>query len=589
MKKEKKRTAERKIRPEVFSRTVAATPGPAAFRLQWWHYGVALLLSIFAALEVYGPALHGEFLFDDSYLPFLVPDVADLPLRSWLGVRPVLMFSYWLNYQSSGLNPYPYHVVNVLLHAVNALLIWIIVRRYLTWVSEKGEYNNLLAAFAGLLFLLHPVQAESVAYVTGRSETLSIFFFLSALAVYVHRKSDSIGWVRAAAVITLFGIACTVKEHAIALLALLALTDYYFTTRFRLEGMRRNWRLYAPILITGVVAAGFVMNHLRTAESAGFRLKEFTWYQYLFTQFRSIWLYLRLYVLPFAQNGDYQMSVSRTILEHGAIFGLVGLVALAVLAWRFRREYALASFGFFGFLLLLAPTSSIVPIRDVAAERRLYLPFVCLLLITVDFLRRWKYSKTALIGLMAAVSAGAAILTYQRSHVWSTALAFWQDNTAKSPHNSRAWFQLAYAQWQAGQCNEAVTNYERVSKMMAPRDDLMIDWAYALECAGRPDDAVAKLRQAAQATPTAHIFATIGMIQGKRGKAQESLDALAAAEKLNAKFDMLYVYRGNVLLTTGDRTGAINEYKRALAVNPRNQPAREALAAAQSRFAPQTR
>jgi protein O-mannosyl-transferase len=586
MKKEKNRTrAENPPDPRFGPAAVktqerkpvaAAMPIPGG--IQWWHYAVAVLISAIVAFYAYAPALRGEFLFDDSYLPFLNPEVADAPLRAWLGVRPFLMISYWLNYQSSGLEPYAYHVVNVVLHALNAVLAWVIVRRYLTWADSKNPFNGLLAVFAGLLFLLHPVQTESVAYVASRSETMSVFFLLAALAVFACRSTKNVGWTRALPVIVLFGIACTVKEHTVVLPAVLALTDYYFTTPFRMEGIRKNWRLYIPIAIIGAAGVLAVVKVLQSALTAGFRVKEFTWYQYLFTQFRSIWLYLRLYVFPVEQNGDYDMAVSRTIFDNGAILGLTGLLALAVLAWRYRRQYPLASFGFFGFLLLLAPTSSVVPIRDVAAERRLYLPFICLLLITVGFLRRWPYSRTALAGLTAAVSLAAGVATYQRSEVWSSALAFWQDNAKKSPHNSRAWFQLAYAQWQAGQCNESVSTYNKVSQLQPINDELRIDWAFALECAGKLDDAVAKLRQA---TPTAHTLATIGMMYGKRAKAQEALDALAAAEKLDPAFDMTYAYRGNVLMSLGNAAGAIAEYNRALALNPRNTSARQALAVAQ--------
>jgi protein O-mannosyl-transferase len=597
MKKEKNRTrAEKaadprlgpaKTAPSRSSTATAAAEGPPG-RVQWWHYAAALMLSSMTALWVYGPAIRGEFLFDDSYLPFLVPNIAEGPLRAWLGVRPFLMISYWLNYQSSGLDPYPYHLVNVLLHAANGVLVWMIVRRYLNWVDAKSELNSLLAVFAGLLFLLHPVQTESVAYVASRSETLSVFFVLAALAAFAY-KGETIGWVRSLVVLLLFGAACVSKEHAVALAPLLLLTDWYFTTPFRFEGIRRNWRLYAPMLAGAGAAVLVVLWMLSSAQSAGFRIKEFTWYQYFFTQFRSVWLYLRLYLFPVDQNGDYDMAVSRTIFDQGAIFGLIGLAILAALAWRYRREYPLASFGFFGFLLLLAPTSSVVPIKDVAAERRLYLPFICLLLITVGFLRRWPYSRMALVGLIGGVSLAAGAATYQRNHVWSSALAFWEDTTQKSPKNSRAWFQLAYAQWHAGQCQQAVATYERVSTMRPVENDLLIDWAFALDCAARPDDAVAKLEQAAKSGPTAHIYATIGMIHGKRGRAQEALEALAAAEKLDPRFDMTYLYRGNVLLSTGKVQEAINEYGRALAINPRNDTARQALALAQQRLQTQAR
>ena len=451
------------------------------------------------------------------------------------------------------------------------------------WVGESGWRREVLAAFAGALFLLHPVQTESVAYVASRSEAMSVFFFLSAFAVFAYRPSDAISWPRMVVVLLLYGAACTVKEHTTVLPALLLLADYYFVTPFRFTAIRSNAKLYGVIGAGAIAGVAAVASMLSRANSAGFQIKDFTWYEYLFTQFRVIWLYLRLYVAPFAQNGDYEFSISRSILDGGSIFGLLGLLALAVLAWRYRREFPLASFGYFGFLILLAPTSSVVPIRDVAVERRLYLPFICLLLITVDLLRRWKVARTPLIVALTSVSVLAAGLSYQRNHVWGSALAFWEDTSAKSPSNSRALFQYAYAQWQNGQCSDAAGNYERVSKMRPTDDTLLIDWALALECLNRTDDAVAKLRDAIKINPTAHAYALIGMVYGKRGRADEALEALATAEKLDPNFEMTYVYRGNVYATTGQMPLAIAEYQRAVTLNPSNTTAQQALAMAQSR------
>ena len=321
--------------------------------------------------------------------------------------------------------------------------------------------RETLAVFAAALFLLHPVQTESVAYVASRSETLSVFFFLAAFAVFIYRETTTVTTPRTLAILVLFVLACASKEHAAVLPALLMLTDYYFITPFRLAGIRRNARLYAPIAIAGVAGVAFVFTILQRATTAGFGIKEFTWYEYLFTQFKVIWLYLRLYIAPYGLNGDYEYPVSHNLLEPGSILGLVGLLALAVLAWRFRREYPLASFGYFGFLILLAPTSSVVPIKDVAVERRLYLPFICLLLITVDFIRRWNASRGLVAGALTAVCAVAAVASYQRNQVWGSALAFWQDTAAKSPTNARAQFQLAYAQWQNGQSSRPLPPTKR--------------------------------------------------------------------------------------------------------------------------------
>jgi tetratricopeptide (TPR) repeat protein len=128
-----------------------------------------------------------------------------------------------------------------------------------------------------------------------------------------------------------------------------------------------------------------------------------------------------------------------------------------------------------------------------------------------------------------------------------------------------------------------VANYERVSKLQAPDDRLLIDWALALDCVNRPDEAVTKIREAMAARPTAHGYSQIGMIYGKRGRTDEALEALAAAEKLDGRFEMTYVYRGNILLSRGEMPQAAAEYQRALSINPGNAQAQQGLALTQSR------
>src|SRR5258708_21628726 len=365
--------------------TVSGTPpkktkreDPQPFRLQWWHYGLMLLGVVLIAFEIYGPALDGPFVLDDIYLPFMNPALANRPLQAWINVRPLLMLSFYANFKMHGTEPYYYHWLNVLIHALNSILAYLIVRKMLDWVGEKGTRREILAAFAGAVFLTHPVQTESVSYVASRSEVLSIFFFLAAYAVFLYRRTEAINWTWSVAVLVLFGIAASTKEHAVTLPLLLLLTDYWFNPGFRLDGVKRNWRLYGLVLAGGAFGVFAVLTVLRYSPSAGFNLRDLHWYEYLFTQFRSICVYLRLFVLPVGQNLDYDVPISRTLFDQGAILFLILLVALAAAAWIYRRKFPLASFGFFGFLLLLAPTSSVVPIRDVLVAHRLHLPFICL-------------------------------------------------------------------------------------------------------------------------------------------------------------------------------------------------------------------
>jgi protein O-mannosyl-transferase len=462
-----------------------------------WHYLAALFGVVFLAFEIYRPAINGPFMFDDRYLPFFMPGYAEAPLSSWIaGVRPLLMFSYWVNFQIGQNDPYWYHAFNVAFHAGNAILVGLAVMKLLEWAGVAVGTRRVLAAFGGLLFLVHPIQTESVAYVASRSENLSVLLFNGAFTLFLYRRSVAASFRVAAAVLILFIAAAVTKEHAAVLPALLLLTDYFWNHPFTLEGIRKNWRLYAPIAAGLVFAGAFVASILRTADTAGFGLKDLRWYEYFFSQCRAIWVYLRMFVLPFGQNIDHEFAVSRSLLDPGAIAGLAGLLAATAAAWVFRKRYPLASYGWFAFLILIAPTSSFVPIRDLLVERRLYLPFIGLVLITCEFLRRWQVRQMGLIGALGAVLFVFSLAAYQRNQVWSDPVALWKDTAEKSPNKSRPRFQLAYAyHWNENRCPEASAEYEKAAQLEKPDYSLYVDWALALECANRPNEAMESCRK----------------------------------------------------------------------------------------------
>jgi len=557
------------------SRTVVVTPEP---RPQWWPYALTAFVALCAVFQVYGPALNGPFLLDDTYLPYGRPDLIYAPLRLWVsGLRPLLAFSFWLNFQQSGQETYGYHVTNVFLHLCNGFLIFLVLRKALSWV-ETGKWQlQVLPIFGAGLFLLHPLQTESVSYVASRSETLSLFFLLGAFTLFLYRKIAAVGWGTAAGVLVLFGAAVLVKEHTAVLPAVLLLTDYYWNPGFSLQGIRRNWKLYLPIAAGAAFAGVFVWRVLGGATSAGFHMKEFTWYQYFFTECRVIWHYLRLFLLPFDQNADYDIPTSHSITDHGAIFGLIALLAITVLAWIYRRRFPLASFGWLIFLLLLAPTSSFVPIRDPIAERRMYLPFIGLLLIALEFLRRWKTSKATLVSVLGVVLIFAGYFSYQRNQLWGDAVKLWTDTTAKSPRKLRPQFQLAYTLYRQQRCFDAAEAYAKAAKLETPNFDLLLDWALAYDCDAQVDRAIDKLKQAAALEANAHVYSQIGMEYGKTRRYAEALEALDMAKQLDPNFAMTYVYRGNVYESQHNVPQAEAEYKHALALDQHNLGAQDGL------------
>jgi len=550
-------------------RTAAVERKPG---MRWWIYPAAVAVALYLAFQVYAPALNGPFVFDDTYLPYHTPGFHNT-LGAWTtGVRPLLMFSYWVNYQFSQA-PFGFHVTNVLIHLLNSLLVFLIVGK----LAQRDSSDWLLPAFAAAVFLFHPIQTEAVAYVAGRSESLSVLFFLAAFAVFLYRRRPAVSWPSAIAVLILFGAAAASKEHTLVLPALLLLTDYYWNPGFAFSGIRRNWRLYVPIAFGAAGGMVLLVRFLARASSAGFGLKEFTWYQYFFTECRAFFVYLRLLVWPAGQNLDWDYAISRNILDHGAIFGLVAILVLVAAAIYFRRRYPLASYGFLVYVLLMAPTSSFVPIKDPVAERRLYLPMIGMLLVAVAALARMRVDRRKLAAAMCAIVAVLAVLTYQRNQLWASDIAIWEDAARKSPGKQRVHFQLAHTYFANGRCRDAVAQYAEAARLEKPDYGLLVDWGLAYDCADQPDQAVAKLREAAALAPKAHVYTQIAMVYAKQSRWQEALDALAQAEKLDAGYDVIYDNRGGIRAKTNDLAGAAADYRHALALNPSNEHAREML------------
>jgi protein O-mannosyl-transferase len=565
------------LRKPKLSASVSVVAPPRA-QNSYWPYAVGILVAIFAVFEIYWPAIHGPFLLDDSGMPYTAGGM-DPALRAWVnGLRPLLMLSFWLNYQSAGnADTFGYHLVNIVLHVLNGGLIFLAVRKVLDWARVKKWQAGALSVFCAGLFLLHPLQTESVTYIVSRSETLSVFWLLASFVVFLYRTGDAVYTLRSLAILALFGAAVMTKEHTAVFPALLLLTDFYWNPGFSVSGVVRNWRLYIPIAVGGALAVAFVLRVLSTGPSAGFGIKEFTWYQYFFTECRVIWDYLRMFVLPIGQNVDPDVPISKTVFDHGAVVGLLALIAVSVLAWIYRRRFQLASYGWFVFLILLAPTSSFVPIWDPMAERRLYLPFVGLLFIVADFLSRWKTSKTTLATALSIILIIEAAATYQRNQLWASATSLWKDSVAGSPNKYRPRFQLAFAYFLAGDSGDAIQQFEKTAELGKPTFDLLLDSGLAYDAAGKLDQALEKLQAAAAMEQNAHVYQTIGYVYGKMGKYPEALAALAISQKLDAGFPMTYYTRGNVFEEEGNRAEAAAEYRHALALDPQLSLARDAL------------
>ncbi len=581
-------------KPAPKPNVAVATPTPALSKKKmsggtpaipaWIQVLVGIALTVAASFAVFGASLRGPFLYDDVYLPFVARHLQNAPLQYWVtGDRPFLMFTFWINNQLSGLDPWSYHATNILLHALNTVLLFLILR----WLMERVNLSRLgtrnLALFGAALFLVHPLQAESVAYIASRSETLAVFFLFSSYALFLYYRKQGLGWGPAIGVLLLFGFAQLTKEYAVALIGLLLLTDVMFPielpdqTVSALGSMKRNWRLYLPMALAGIAGVAFVLRTLSLATTAGFHVKEATPVEYLFTQFRAWWGYARLFVFPFGLNVDHDFPFTRSLADPWSWAGLLCAVLCIAAAWRYRKQYPLSAFGCFAYFLLLAPTSSFIPIADPFVERRMYLPMLGLILIVIDLVRHVQL-ETKMPLLLAGIVALLAVFTYQRSALWGSEIALWSDAVSGSPNKVRPQFQLAFAHYTAGQCAQAATGFEKAAQLGKPTNQLMSDWALALDCMGKPDEARAKFEELAKKHPSAYLYSQIAMTYGKQNRLADALQALDKAATLDPKFDPIYSYQGVVYYKQAEFQKSKAAFEHALRLNHDNEAARNGLA-----------
>lgn len=521
-----------------------------------------LILPLFLAFELYGPSLRAPFMFDDKVLPFALPRFENLPLSDWIsGNRPVLMFSYWLNSAGPGAGTGPYHIFNILLHFFNSVLAYMILRHFL---SPRWP-----AAFLAAIFLVHPLQTESVSYIAGRSESLSAFFFLAAYALFLLRPPGPITWCRSGLILLYYAAAMLTKEHTVVLPALLLLTDAFASP----GAIRRNWRIYAPIAVFAAAGLAMVASVLATSRSAGFETRSVTWYEYALTQSRAIFHYLRLTIFPIGQSVDHDFPISHSPGEHHTWFFVASLVLLGGAAIYFRRRYPVAAFGFFAFLILLAPTSSIVPIADPFAERRMYLPLLALLILSVEVVRRVGISLPIAVALLAIFG----FLTYQRNRVWSHPVAFWLDAVRTAPHKGRPYAHLAEAAVSENHCVAIAPFLEEAGQRMPNDYSVLTGYAKILECVGDPVHAVQLLHRAAGIRPSAEVFELIGLLYGEMENTEASRKALESAIQLNPNSASAHLAMGLWYQSAKDPASAAGSYKRVLEIEPHNRAAFAAL------------
>jgi protein O-mannosyl-transferase len=527
----------------------------------------ACLLAFLGILYLYSPALHGHFVLDDLSLPFCQV-MRDAPLGDWLsGVRPVLMFSYWLNYHFWGDGPFSYHLVNVLIHFVNTGLVYLVLSRLLAMAGWSPQKAALGSVIGSAVFAIHPLQTESVSYVAGRSESLVSFFLLLAYVVFLYRRNESISWRESLLVLVLFGLGLKTKENAVSLAGILILSDLFWPEPFSLRGLQRNRRLYF-LMIPGVIAAAAaVFRSLANAQTAGFSVSTFKWYQYAFTEARAIFTYVRLAIFPAGQSLDQDYPASHTITEHAALVYILLLAALVVVAVIRRRRYPLSCFGLLMFLIWLAPTSSIVPLDDPLVERRMYLPLLGLILIGCELASKLRFSRAAGASILVLAGLVFGKLCHDRNQLWGRPDRLLELAASKAVYNPRPLLNFTEILIRHSRCDLAPPYLARAERRLPNNYYVNAAWGRTLACLGHFDQAIRRLQTAARLQPCSQVYEWMGLVYGQMGWMEQAGKVLKRAVRLGPNSESAH---GSLALwyeKTDNLAAAEQEYRTALSLD----------------------
>jgi protein O-mannosyl-transferase len=501
---------------------------------------------------------------------------------------PLSWMTLGLDYTLWGVNAHRYHLTNVILHCAVAALAFFVARRVLNaaGVSEESERHlapYFPAAFAALLFALHPLRVESVAWVTERRDLLSELFALASVLLYLesHDVPESqrrYYWLSVAA----FALALLSKAIVVTLPLILLLLDVYpfrrltFADGWKSAAARRLYLEKLPYVILSAAAGLIALYALPPRAQLTIAAK-------IAVSAYGLCFYLWKTLLPFSLSPLYQMPAE---VHPFAVRFLLSYVMVALISFgavRLRRRYPGILVAWIAFVIITLPMLGIVQNGpQIAADRYTYhAGLILTILAAAVFAHFYAMRRERAMYVGAAVLLLFSILSWRQVHVWRDSETFWAYTAAHEPRSALAKVSLAN-EFVGDSDSVALALYAEAVKIDAKYPVGENDYGVELRRVGRLDDAIVHFHRAIQLSPKyADAHNNLGSALAAQGNLDGAVAQFQVAASLDPTMSDVHFNWGNALFKSGDLAGAVTHYQEALSLRPEDLDVAKNLSLAQ--------